>query len=119
MAPSGPLSLNSTQLSCSYVEVRQTQTRPADNLASPELQYKGSCQSQGEFKRAGVLLCCGQAHLLLSPTGPEWEMPGRGGLPGPGRVLGGKGWVTVSTLPLLLLDESRLTTWPLFWAVAE
>lgn len=48
-------------------------------------------------------------------------MPGRGGLalPGPGRRLGGVGWVTVSTLPLLLLDESKLATWPLFWGVAE
>lgn len=46
-------------------------------------------------------------------------MPGRGGLPGPDRVLRGRGWVTVSTLPLLLLDASWLTTWPLFWAVAK
>lgn len=48
-------------------------------------------------------------------------MPGRGklGLPGPGWGLGGMGWVMVPTLLLLLLDESKLTTLPLFWGVAE
>lgn len=48
-------------------------------------------------------------------------MPGWGGLalPGPGRRRGGMGCVTTSTLPLLLLDESKPATWPLFWGVTE
>lgn len=55
------------------------------------------------------------------PSGLDLEEPGRValGLRGPGGGLWGGGWGAVSALPLLLLDESTLSAWPLFWGVPE
>lgn len=59
-------------------------------------------------------------HLLASCSGLDLDPPGRGEQrpldPCPG--LWGRDLVTVSILRLLLLNESKLTMLPLFWAVA-